>query len=82
MESAVSNLKEVAKGEDAAATQKAIDNVMESSQTLGKIIYEEAAKAAENAPGGDPEAESDSGSQGGDAKDDVIDAEFEVKDAK
>ena len=82
VESAVSNLKEVAKGEDAAATQKAIDNVMESSQTLGKIIYEEAAKAAENAPGGEPAADSDSGSQGSDAKDDVIDAEFEVKDAK
>ncbi|MEE9296427.1 MAG: molecular chaperone DnaK [Phycisphaerae bacterium] len=82
VESAVSNLKEVAKADDAAAIQKAIDNVMESSQTLGKIIYEEAARAAESVSGGEQAAASESDGKDSGDKDDVIDAEFEVKDAK
>jgi molecular chaperone DnaK len=80
IENAVNNLKEVAKGEDADAIKKAIENLGTVSQELGKVLYEEAAKKqAASAPTGQtppPPPE-------GEAKrkdDDVIDAEFEVND--
>jgi molecular chaperone DnaK len=86
IESAVNNLKEVAKGEDAAAIRRAIDNLNDVTQELGKALYEEAAKrqAAAGAqpqpqpaagPGGAKEAEVKRKGGG----DDVIDAEFEAK---
>ncbi len=89
IENAVNNLKEAVKGEDADAIRKAIENLGSTSQELGKVLYEEAAKKqaasaqpqpdqadqAEQAPPPPPE---------GDVKrkkpDDVIDAEFEAKD--
>ena len=78
VEGAVSNLKEVIKNDDAGAIKRAIENVMSASQELGKIIYEEAAKASAAAGGAAPSGE---GAAPGSAKkdDDVIDAEFEVK---
>ena len=81
IENAVNNLKEVVKGEDADAIRKAIDNLGTTSQELGKVLYEEAAKrqaASSQSQGGQqspPEAET-----GKKDKDDVIDAEFEAKD--
>jgi molecular chaperone DnaK len=51
VESAVSNLREVAKGDDGGAIKKAIEAVMSASQQLGKIIYEESAKQAAAAGG-------------------------------
>jgi molecular chaperone DnaK len=88
IESALNNLKEAAKGEDADAIKKAIENLGETSQELGKILYEEAAKkqaasgGAEAAQPG-PEAaaaqapaEESQPKKGGD---DVIDVEFEAK---
>lgn len=85
VESAVSNLKEVQKSDDTGAIKKAIENVMTASQALGKIIYEQAAKTA--GPAGGP-AGGESGEEpvgagaksGGKKDDDVIDAEFEVKE--
>jgi molecular chaperone DnaK len=79
VESAVNNLREQSKGDDAASIKKAIENVMTSSQALGKIIYEEAAKASGGAAGA--RAEAPPPGAGGPSKkdDDVIDAEFEVK---
>jgi len=86
IESATNNLKEVIKGEDADAIKKAIENVGNAGQELGKVLYEEAAKkqAASAAqagpteqappPGGDEEKKKPSG--------DVIDAEFEAKDSE
>ena len=86
VESAISNLKEVAKTDDAGAIKKAIENVMTASQALGKIIYEEAAKesaaqqpAGAEAPGGDGKGEP-AKAAAGKTDDDVIDAEFEVKE--
>ncbi|OWY72736.1 molecular chaperone DnaK [cyanobacterium TDX16] len=82
VEGAVSNLKDVIKNDDAGAIKRAIENVMSASQELGKIIYEEAAKASAAAgsasAGGEGAAP---GAASGSAKkeDDVIDAEFEVK---
>jgi molecular chaperone DnaK len=88
IESAVNNLKEVVKGNDADAIRKAIDNLNSASQELGKTLYEEAAKktaggkgaagpSQQNAPP-PPPAEGEVRRKGGD--DDVIDAEFEAKD--
>jgi molecular chaperone DnaK len=82
IENAVNNLKEAAKGENADAIRKAIENLGNVSQELGKTLYEEAAKKqtasaqteqTEQAP--PPEGETKR--KGGD---DVIDAEFEAKD--
>ncbi len=59
---------------------------MTASQALGKIIYEEAAKeaagqqpAGAEAPGGDEKGEP-AATAAGKKDDDVIDAEFEVKE--
>lgn len=90
IENAVNNLKETLKGEDGEAIKKAIENLSNAAQELGKVLYEEAAKkqAAEGgaeagpgaAPGGDsaPPPEGEVRRKGG--GDDVIDAEFEAKD--
>ncbi len=82
IESSVNALRETLKNDDADAIQKANDKLMEDAQAIGKIIYEEAAKEAQATQAAS--APTDSVPPGGDpgAKDDVIDAEFEVKDAK
>ncbi len=83
IESAVNNLKEAVKGEDADAIKKAIENLGNTSQELGKVLYEEAAKKqAASAQAG--QAEQAPPPPEGEVKrkkpDDVIDAEFEAKD--
>jgi molecular chaperone DnaK len=86
IESAVNNLKEAIKGEDAGAIKKAIDNLGAAGQELGKVLYEEAAKKqAASAPGGQatqtpppPPGEDEVRRK---KPDDVIDAEFEAKDS-
>ncbi len=82
IESAVNNLKEAAKGEDAEAIRRAIENLSTAGQELGKVLYEEAAKkqaASAQAASGEqpPPPEGEVKRKGGD---DVIDAEFEAKD--
>jgi molecular chaperone DnaK len=92
IEGAVNNLKEAIKGEDGRAIRKAIDNLNDVSQELGKSLYEEAAKkqAASSAasssgrvksepsgPAAGPPPEGEVRRKGGD---EVIDAEFEAKD--
>ena len=65
IESAVNNLKEAVKGEDAAAIRRAIDNLNEATQELGKALYEEAAKKQAAAGGTGPAAGPDpAGSRG------------------
>ncbi|MDH4202679.1 MAG: molecular chaperone DnaK [Phycisphaerae bacterium] len=85
IESALNNLKETAKGEDGDAIKKAIENLGQASQELGKILYEEAAKQQAAAGGDQPAPEADQqGPQEGEVRrkggDDVIDAEFESKE--
>ena len=86
IESAVNNLKEAAKGENADAIRKATENLAAVGQELGKVLYEEAAKkqAASGAAPGAEQAPPPPGGDEGEAKkkggDDVIDAEFEAKD--
>jgi len=82
IESAINNLKEAVKGENADAIKRAIDNLNNTTQELGKKLYEEAAKkqassAASEPSGHRPPPEGDVKRKGGD---DVIDAEFEAKD--
>ena len=80
IESAINNLKEVLKGEDAEAIKRAMEGVTTASQVIGKIMYEQAATqqtAEAGAPGEAPPPPADDGKKG---DDDVIDAEFEVKE--
>jgi len=82
IESAVNNLKEAVKADNPDAIKKAIENLSEASQELGKVLYEEAAKkqaasAASSQAEHTPPPEGEVKRKGGD---DVIDAEFEAKD--
>ncbi len=81
IESALNGLKEALKGDNGDAIKRAMENLGQTSQELGKILYEEAAKKHGKAPGGaapqpDAPAEGQAKPKGGD---DVIDAEFEAK---
>ncbi len=76
IESAVSNLEEKIKGDDKAAIEAAINELESVSMELGKAVYEaEAAKQGESAGATDT---SDAGTTND--SDDVVDAEFTVKD--
>ena len=68
VESAVSNLRERVKGEDRAAIEAAMKQLNDASMELGKVVYE----STKDQPGG-TQAQGKKG-------DDVIDAEYEVKD--
>ncbi len=80
VEAAVNQVKEAVKTEDKDALRKAMENLTTSSQVIGKIMYEEAAKKAGDAgtttAGGPPPGE---GGGGAPKDEDVIDAEFEEK---
>jgi molecular chaperone DnaK len=86
IESAANNLKEAIKGEDADAIKKAIENLGNAGQELGKVLYEEAAKkqatsAAEAGPGEQAPPPPAEGEAKAKPAGDVIDAEFEAKDS-
>ncbi len=72
IESAMSNLETQLKGDERQAIESALKELETVSMELGKVVYEEAAKK------GQPGAEAASGEAA--KKDDVIDAEFKVKD--
>jgi molecular chaperone DnaK len=75
IESAVSNLEEKLKGDDKAAIEAALNQVSQTAQELGKAAYEAASAAdAETADTGE------TASAGSESQDDVIDAEYEVRD--
>ena len=80
IESALSSVEEKVKGDDAAAIRSALDELNKEAQELGKAVYEAAAKEAGGAAGG-AEASGGDASEGkpGQGDDDVIDAEYEVK---
>jgi molecular chaperone DnaK len=90
IESAVNNLREAVKGDDGSAIKKAIENLGDASQELGKTLYEEAAKKQASSPGYSAEGKPAAGASErtpppeGEVRrkngDDVIDAEFEAKD--
>ena len=82
VEASINNLRSTLKGDDADAIKKANDKLMKDAQTIGKILYEKVGQqtppgpaASAGVPGGDGDGSS--------PKDDnVIDAEFEVKESK
>jgi len=77
IESAISNLESKLKGDDKAAIEAALKQLNDAAIELGKAAYE-AASASGGGGGGSGESEPQS-TPGGD---DVIDAEYEVKDDK
>ena len=73
IEAAIANLEDKAKGDDKEAIEAALQALNEASMELGKAVYEASAgETPADASGDTPE--------GGD--DDVIDAEYEVRDEK
>jgi molecular chaperone DnaK len=75
VESALSSLEEKIKGDEGAPIEAAMRELETASMELGKVVYEEAAKKGAPGPGGGAAA------SGGEKKgDDVIDAEFKVKE--
>jgi molecular chaperone DnaK len=75
IESAMSKVKSIADGDDAAAIEQAVDELNQAMHAFSKHMYEHAAQAGGGAAAG-------AGSDGAQAapKEDVIDAEFEKKD--
>ncbi|MEC7353258.1 MAG: Hsp70 family protein, partial [Planctomycetota bacterium] len=78
IESAIGNLEDKIKGDDKSAMESALKQLSDASLELGKAVYEATSEQAA-AGSQNPTTEEAAGS-GGD--DDVIDAEFEVKDEK
>ncbi|MHC5114110.1 MAG: molecular chaperone DnaK [Planctomycetota bacterium] len=74
IESSITNLEEKIQGEDKVAIEAALKQLSDSSIELGKAVYEAAKTQAPEAEAG---AEDGAGASG---DDDVIDAEYEVKD--
>jgi molecular chaperone DnaK len=76
IESAIANLEEKLKGEDKTAIEAAQANLEKAATELGKAVYE-----ATPTPDGDNAENAEASSTSKDAgDDDVIDAEFEVKE--
>jgi molecular chaperone DnaK len=79
IESAISSLEEKMKGDDTAAITAAMETLNEASIELGKAVYE---AASSDVGGATPEGEADPAAGATPGDDDVIDAEYEVKDDK
>jgi molecular chaperone DnaK len=82
IERAISELREALKGDDGDVIKVKTDLLMTASQKLGEAVYKDAGATAgaANAASGAPEAQPDRGPAAGKKDDDVIDAEYEVKE--
>ncbi|MCK6485843.1 MAG: molecular chaperone DnaK [Phycisphaerae bacterium] len=83
VEAALNGLKEALKNDDAKPIERAMENLATASQSIGKIMYEEAAKRAASSAGAKTSKDEPVGAgakSSGKKDDDVIDAEFEVKE--
>ena len=78
IESALSNLESKIKGDDKSAIEAALKELETASMELGKVVYEQEA-AKQKAGGSTADAEASDEDSGSDA-DDVVDAEYEVKE--
>ena len=74
IETAMSTLETRLKGDDKKALEIAVADLERESMELGRIVYEQAAKTAQESNQAEPKAGATAG------KDDVIDAEFKVKE--
>ncbi len=75
LESAMSNVESAVKGDDKKAIDAAVKALSEAALELGKIAYESSKDSA-----GQAGAQGADGAKSGGKPDDVIDAEYEVKD--
>jgi molecular chaperone DnaK len=80
IESAISNLEDKIKTDDKAAIEAGVKELETASMELGKVVYESQRAAGGAKPGAAPDSEGPASPEGGAKKDDVIDAEFKVKD--
>ena len=83
IESAISSVREAIKADDAEAIKRAMQNLEQASHKVAEQMYQAAGGQARGpagaaAPGA--EAPGDGGDSGGYGGDDVIDAEYEVKE--
>jgi molecular chaperone DnaK len=81
IESAISSLETALKGDDREAIERSTKELEKSSYDLGKAVYEAQAAATGGRGASDASAGTEPKPTGG-KKDDVIDAEFEVKEDK
>jgi molecular chaperone DnaK len=85
IESSLNNLKDALKSDDAERIHKAMDNLNTSSQRLAEEMYRSAQSqtgGAERPGGAGQQQAKPAGGDGAKKDDDVIDAEYEVKDEK
>jgi molecular chaperone DnaK len=80
VESAISALETAIKGEDKTLIENAMSELDKVSGEIGKAIYEQAKAAGATPEGGEPSAEAGAAAGGSGGKDDVIDADFKVKE--
>jgi len=81
IESALSSLREALKGDDAEAIKRAQETLEQASHKVAQAMYEAAAQAQQQAaPEGAPEGQASADDEGKGPDDDVIDAEYEVKE--
>ncbi|MCE5276420.1 MAG: molecular chaperone DnaK [Planctomycetaceae bacterium] len=83
IESAISRLREALKGDDMSAITRATEALEQASHKVAEEMYKKAG-AAGGAPGGEQTPPPGAGGEGKEPKggEDVIDAEYEVKDEK
>jgi molecular chaperone DnaK len=79
IEAALTNLREALKGDSADAIRRAIDNLQSSSHKVTEAMYQ-AAAAAKGTAGQVPPADAPKGQPKPKGEEDVIDAEYEVKE--
>ena len=79
VEAAINQLRDATKGDDRDSIKRSLDGLMTASQAIGKIMYEQAAKAAGPAAGAGAEPGGAPGGTSQPKDEDVIDAEFEEK---
>jgi molecular chaperone DnaK len=84
IENALNSLKDANKSDDGDQIKKALENLQKVSQKLGEEVYKATAAKGGPAPGAGPqpgpEASTDRGTTDPKKDDDVIDAEYEVKE--
>jgi molecular chaperone DnaK len=81
IESALNSLKDAIKSDDGDRIKKSLENLQQASQKLGEEVYKATAAKPGAAPGAGPQPAPEAGTDRGTKKDeDVIDAEYEVKE--
>jgi len=86
IEEAIKEVREVAQGDDVAKIDAAVEKLNQAGHAIAKVLYEQQAAAGAAAggpqpgPGPHPEPGGDSKAKGPGGDDDVVDADFKVKD--